>query len=379
MKQKFILFVTTIFLSNVFAVENTTTKTQSLSPEHSVEKPRPKLYDQGHKVEHKEMLPGYNAPARIDIRDAWDVFVRGSFIYWQAREEGLELATSKPETGIFLIPNSDGRIIDMRYKFKPGFKVRFGFNVDYGNWTFYGEYTRFHSSTSVSTIAPNFPTGRLNALWGIGFFGPAIPTGAVEARGDWRLEVDLLDVEASRDFYVGTKLTFTPHFGLRSSWIDQRYDARYIWSIDSGQVQTDNPSKSNTWGIGPRFGIDTNWLLVYGLRFFGSLAFNLPYTRQEASTQEPIISNNQNFALPAVFKEKGHYLKPSTEAVGGFGWGSYFSNYKWHFDLMVAYEFHQFWNQNLMKGLAEQQAFSFSQSALDLYLHGLTVTARLDF
>lgn len=326
------------------------------------------------------MLPGYNAPARIDIRDAWDVFVRGSFIYWQAREEGLELALSKPETGFTLVPNSDGKVFDMKYKYKPGFKVRFGFNVDYGDWTVYGEYTRLHSSTSVSTIAPNFPTGTLVTLWGGVAIGPTLPTGAIEARGDWQMEFDSVDVEVARDFYVGTKLTFTPHFGLLSVWINQRYDAQYLWTTPSGiPVRTDTPSKSKIQGIGPRVGIDTNWLRVYGLRFFGSLAFNIPYTKQEAKTSMGLIENNSNSATDGNFKEKNYFLKPSTEAIGAFGWGSYFSNYKWHFDLMVAYEFHQFWNQNIMKTIVEGDALLFTPSVSDLYLHGLIVTARLDF
>ena len=37
------------------------------------------------------MIPAYNATARIDVRGSWDIYTTGSYIFWQPREENLEL------------------------------------------------------------------------------------------------------------------------------------------------------------------------------------------------------------------------------------------------------------------------------------------------
>src|SRR5271170_5227782 len=44
------------------------------------------------KVVPIRMMPAYNAPARIDVRGCWDIFVSGSFIYWQLSQDNMEVS-----------------------------------------------------------------------------------------------------------------------------------------------------------------------------------------------------------------------------------------------------------------------------------------------
>ena len=47
---------------------------------------------QGHAAPKDQMQKKYNHPARIDVKGSWDYYISGSYIYWQPREDGLELA-----------------------------------------------------------------------------------------------------------------------------------------------------------------------------------------------------------------------------------------------------------------------------------------------
>ena len=70
----------------------------------------------------------------------------------------------------------------------------------------------------------------------------------------------------------------------------------------------------------------------------------------------------------------------------GLGWGSYFCSDKWHFDLSVAYEAQRYSQTNYMAQEAQMLNIDSDRSISsglvkpgDNFLHGLTVTARIDF
>ena len=79
---------------------------------------------------------------------------------------------------------------------------------------------------------------------------------------------------------------------------------------------------------------------------------------------------------------KTRQLTSNPAANFGFGWGSYFGDNKWHFDMALSYDFEMFTNQNYMQVLANAQRAQNIPSHYafgDLFLHGLTLTFRFDF
>ena len=44
------------------------------------------------KMVEDQMPAGYNKTARINVEGDWDLFLTGSFIYWQPMGKGLDLA-----------------------------------------------------------------------------------------------------------------------------------------------------------------------------------------------------------------------------------------------------------------------------------------------
>src|SRR5579872_4661843 len=103
----------------------------------------------------------YNAAAATEV-DGWDVFVEGSFIYWRADQDNMDVAKSAvfvpAVVGVsdaFLLPADDTRISFVKDKYKPGFKVGLGFESSCDGWVFAIDYTRLHQQLHTSKAAPS--------------------------------------------------------------------------------------------------------------------------------------------------------------------------------------------------------------------------------
>lgn len=333
-------------------------------------------YEQGHTAQQHNMLGGYNAPARIDVSSSWDFNVQGGFIYWQAIEEGLDFAFSgDANADPLILPNLNQRIIGMNWKYKPGFKVGVGYGFDYDKWDLYVEYTRLHGSISTSSIEPNFSIGKLRPIW-LHFTNAVFIGPADSAQAKWEHDFDFLDAELARSSYVGTKLTFRSYFGVRAAWIDQKFNVTYQYNtIDT---DTFSNSKSDSWALGPRVGLDTNWMLGYGFRLVGNVNAALLYTRYKFRHAE---GNQQQLGTSQfdMTVRSDSYLRPSLDMLLGIGWGMYFAKNSWHIDFFASYDYKAFWNQNMMRFYLEQTGTTTASFDHDLYLQGLTLMARIDF
>ncbi|NGX44222.1 MAG: hypothetical protein K1060chlam3_00387 [Candidatus Anoxychlamydiales bacterium] len=295
----------------------------------------------------------YNQSARVGVCKAKGAFVTGSFIYWEALEQGFYL---------YLLKNDQSNptrqeAVNITYTFDPGFKVGLGYNLQYDDWTTYVEYTHYHSKNSFSKTRPSWATSQ-TIYW---FDSNDL---ANEYQANLKIDLDILDLELSRSEYRSQKLIFSPFWGLKGGVIDQSFTFRAIFSSSS----ISNTIKSDSWLIGPRIGVYTKWLLGKGFSLNGKAAGSLNYQKfhnMHASFQNMKI--NDDFVV-----------SPIVEMLLGFNWESYFDKNYWHFDISAGYELQVLWNQNM---IIKNRILSLN-SNIDsgkLTLHGLNITARFDF
>jgi hypothetical protein len=228
-------------------------------------------FEQGHELKQSQMAAAYNAPARIDVRGSWDVYFTGSYIYWQPSEENLELGISNASAAVALPVN--GNVVDMNFKYKSGFQVALGIFSDLNNWDALAQYTWLTGRHSSRANGPQ--DGGLIPFWG----HPANKeTSVASGKSRWRLNIDFLDLNLGLSCYVGTRLTFRPFFGARAAWIDQKYKATYTPG-GTAVVPYQIRNTTTSWGLGPEVGLDTSWLLGWGIRFIGKAEADLLFTR----------------------------------------------------------------------------------------------------
>lgn len=345
---------------------------------------------QGEPLKGCQCSPAYNLPAAIAVNNKWcgcyNVFMDASFIYWHADEEGLELAS-----------NSDLRILDdnlfqpqqtiyllQSFEYKPGFKVGAGI-IGENQWMLYSEYTwiRDRMAQSNSTPPASDRPGDLG-IWLMDDWFIQFPVTGNNISSVWRLHMDLVDLNLSRPYYQGRTLTISPFAGLQAAWIRQSMNIE-INVIQPGVTLPPQPtisiSRSNCWGVGPKVGCNGYCLLPMGFRLEGNASASILYTRFTK-----IVHKESKVLTTAFFSDfqsrltNYDCLRPISELSLGLGWGSYVACQKYHIDFSASYDFLIFWQQNMIRRLADLQVAGFLGSApLDLHLHGLTVAGRFDF
>lgn len=373
--------------------------------------------ERGHEMAESQVMPAYGAPALLDVRNSWDFYGTGSFIYWQARQENMEIgliSENDPEgklsSGDSPFTTSYVNNIDItspNFTFRPGFKLGVGVRLNWDGWDAFAEFTRFHSkiSSGVRPLSPStvgagasHPNGQyLYPIQGApgGSGGVTVESSYFyqSANQSWKLKMDFVDLSIARAYYSGTKLTVRPFFGVRGAWIRQNLKTSYAGSAAYLTPQTETRGTFNSkitnfyssWGVGPRTGFESNWMIGRGLRFIGNGSGDILYTRydihENQQTSSLTVTPGTNpIATNASISQDIDYLRTHLDLELGFGWGMYFHQNDYHIDLSATYGFQVFWNQNMFRSFQDQfiPGASFAPNG-DLFIHGLTATARFDF
>ncbi len=323
-------------------------------------------YDQGYGLSEEAVLLTYNFPSRIDVKDPWDVFIDASYIYWQMKERGLEYGLIVPAD----VANENYTLSELGFDFQSGFKVTLGTNFEHDNWTAVIKYIRLHGRVHNNFTAPN--NGYITPLF---IHNSTITNEASHLKAKWGLSYDVLNLEFARPSYTGTRLLLRPYVGMTGGWIDQTFltIGTYLTSTFTIYSKT----YSNSWLIGPRVGLDTNWLVGYGFDLKANLAGSLPYQKIKSCFKQQ--DENYSYSLQYRMREKIGQITPIIEAAVGFGWGSYFDEHKWHFGFQALYEFSYYFDQNQMREVTDLQLRNTETKPGDLMLQGLSVSLRLDF
>ncbi len=311
------------------------------------------------------LIGAYNSTARFEVSGAWDFFIAGSFIYWQPREKGLDMATA-----IATVPGAPiSQIVNMKFKYEPGFKVGLGTNFDHDGWGLFVQYTRLYMKEGNDSYNP------AGTVFTINWFDPIIISNTDQGhyvKGRWHLSTNIVDLEIGRPCYIGTALTFKPFIGAKAAWLKQQYNVTA--HLTEALTIYDSRNHFNSWLLGPRAGLNTNWLIGCGFRSFANLAGTLFYQHFKTTAKQ------QHGSTRDVYERfKYSQVAPAYEIAIGLGWGTYFDHDYWHFELSAAYEFQNYVNQNMLRCLNDKIARTIDGAAGDLMYHGLTATIRLDF
>src|SRR6185437_15181466 len=122
-------------------------------------------------------------------------FLDASFLYWYAKEDGLNLAKSaiiNSSGVVFLMP--DGKVLQSSFSYEPGFKL--GMGIKGGDWGLQAEYTWFKSHQTTAAQAPSGTSNLGTPVWSVGSWflqtGP-LSTGltGTQLSSTWELHLNL--------------------------------------------------------------------------------------------------------------------------------------------------------------------------------------------
>ncbi len=346
-------------------------------------------YLPGEKVKSGQLPGGYNESASYSSQDSWEVFLTGDYIYWTWQQEVMEVGTLITPTafGAQSFLNGTGEVLFQTPTYSSGFQVGLGSDLKgMDDWNIYGEYTWYRNSdtmhskttgTEILAVSPTLIQYVQGANPGVLLAGNLVTKA--------HLNYNAADLSLQRPFYFGKKLTANFMAGLQALWITQKFTATGsdLSFVGAGAFVADSVSgsfnsyaKQKSWGLGPKFGLNSNWLLGYGIKIMGSISLSALYTRYTklVTSVNGAVSDTDTADLQINQKKNYNTVNPVGEACLGLGWGSYFYNDQYHIDLSAGYDFKLFWNQNVLDTLVNSNG-----SPGNLSLRGLNVQVRFDF
>ena len=339
------------------------------------------VFEPGYEVEPSAMAHGYSYPARINVQDEWDFYLYTSFLYWQMIADGYDFVYHQNqdtrETEFFRWP----------HKYKPAFKAGCAMHFhNHDDWQLLGEYMRYYSSTRMHVTKKDANDYIVVVFWAAGQEHSSEYT--LGAEGRLRIGIDAANLSLGRPFYSGSHLTLNVFYGIRAAWIHHYLDTKY-WQLVEVGTRSEHTEEipawytAKNWRLGPRLGFDAKFLLGSGVRLYGKGAVTLAYWRSRVESNLYAYRREEaqeTEALdPALYSDvKSALLKTELELGLGFGWGMYLDDQNWNIDLSVGYDMHIFLHEENVSNSIVNIVYN-SIPDMDLCLHGLTVTGRLDF
>lgn len=349
----------------------------------------------------------YNAPAYLECCNPCcsdNLFLdslrfRADFLWWRACVCCLPLGTE--ETSL-TFPNGilgeKSKEKDFDHHYDPGFRIGLlsicpcdCFDVAL-NWTHFHTHASALGVSSSNTRGSNpRPPGVYRAATGeVTVLNPAAnmefvsdwqtdPTAIPNfSKGKWKFNLDLLDLEFGRKFYVSSCFIVRPNLGLRGARINQSIRVQ----AQAGAATQANPqlgsnsfisstkARSNFLGIGPRIGLDLELTLpcTCGIKLFGQVAESLVFGRTERHSREDfdqVISGTRNPETIILYENKAtldRCSKVITDLLIGLKWEHCctWCNRQHPVTLAISWEFHKF--NNLNNFIFQQEEFTSKQS-----------------
>ncbi len=321
-------------------------------------------------------------------------FLSFDVLYWHAKSGGVDWALV---TDSAVLPYK-GKLQTLGFDWDFGFRVGLGKKFEsHDNWDIGLEYTWFKTAdgnkrtqaftTPVGTNAPEGNSG---------------PSGSSTGAFTANIKYDNLDLDLGRVVFSSSRFSMHPHFGLRSSWINQRqrlYTENYIDAQETflpaaGNVDTNLFSRCDFWGIGIKAGTDASFHFTKNLKFLGLLEGSIlqGYFDVEENQWLGVTPSGQaQVTTTTEMSANTRKYIPTARLMLGLGYGSFIRDNKNYIDISLSYEVNYFWrvNQFLNTGgsvpaninITDQQSVRLMLDRLseDLSFYGVTFKLRYQF
>ncbi len=305
-----------------------------------------------------------NAPVNPKTCNGEWTFTASGF-YWNAHQDGLAFAI-RNQVAIPVInplpPDIEeiNNLIDddletPKSKWEFGFKFAVGYNTSCDGWDLDLIWTHFSPSSFTHVSAELEDNQTLITLWSA--FAPA--QGEINFARDieviWKLDLDFVDFELGRSYWVSKRLSLRPFVGLRYVSIKQDYDLEHkggSWSPRMNPPQdpfTNEVHLDNTYkGIGLRSGLNGVWNLECGWALYCDLSGNIIYGRFDVFHDE----NNRLAISPhtktKLLDSRAHFRasRAIVDFALGIQWSALFCDCQYGVTAKLGWEQHLFFHQN---------------------------------
>jgi hypothetical protein len=341
---------------------------------------------------HAEEVPSvsvYNESALYACENSWDIKFTADYLYWNWQQALFQVGTviTPQASGAQAFFASQEDVIFQTPGYTSGFQVGLGCNFHgMDHWNLMVEYTWYqnnHSQRILTDSSQYFAVSPtlIKQVQGVnpGFLLSSDFSTSVA------LHFEGLDALLQRSAYLSSQIISTFGMGLKALWIHETASAfgtglSYIQENAATPVSVAGTMQSSldqrSWGLGPTFGFNAEWLLGMGIKIIGGAAFSVLYTSYTtlSTTVTGQISNRDSADLSFAQSSPYNTLNPVLESGIGLGWGSYFCHNNLFLNLALSYDWNVYWSYALLDVL-----FPAKGSPGSMTLRGVNARIGIDF
>lgn len=253
-----------------------------------------------------------------------DFYLRTDFLYWRAFESGLDTCvpkhvSNKIKSNGKVVSTFSGETHEPDFKWNPGFRVTLGYGIP-SNWDSEVIWTHFHSHSKSHKHKNHF---------------------------NWTMDLDVIDPVIGYGFCFNQDFVLRPFGGLRFVRIDQKITNDLSISRSSFSF-IDNKEKLT--GVGPLFGVEANWGLMYDMSLYANASISWIYGHFHVNLSE---SNGTNETVES-FSSNKHLNAIVAVADAGIGirWKACLSR-KVKLILQLGLEHHRYFDYSRFNGYSD--------------------------
>jgi hypothetical protein len=302
------------------------------------------------------------------VENGADVFITADLIFWEATQKGYDFAYSHPITG----SSSKGTVYYANFQFDPGFQAALGLQLGHDGWDTLVNYTWFHPQHKTR----NFSDTSDDLLYSqVGNEDSIYINGKLY----YQYELDVIDFEIGRNFFISQYLSLRPFLGLKTAW-NRQYSKQYFDAADFNYLIR---LSQKSFEIGPRAGANAHYTINSNWSLYANTAFSALSNDCKNTAQATEVADDGAETLLSNTSDKQVITQPVLELGLGIQWDIWSDTEEYHLGLSAGYDF-QFWNNNLYTRvpIINQDTQSISSLDLksgDLSIQGLNIKIRLDF
>lgn len=364
---------------------------------------------------------GLNPPPISPSWDCCDWVATLEYLYWKPFvenahaaqvQEAIDYHFDEPgNNGTFADGFLSNRPKDYKFDWDSGFRVGLGYNFPCDKWGVIFVWTHYltdvdarlngssdvRSSGNTYTVnadvpAPYFMMGD--------FLRPFLYSNTAQINSTWTFQLNQIDLDFFRDFYVGCALSLRPYAGLRSIFLQQKINVAADYAINPGanfaykSIDIDQRLFSEFKGFGIKGGLKSNWEFFCGLSLYGDVGLSAIYSCFKTMHRTDIIGitvapappkTALTLELPYDFNE----LKVFADFALGLEWMRPFNCNRNIFHFRLGWEHHMLFKASHFLSLANDQLLfdndqpptgaRFLTSDGDISLYGFVFAAGISF
>lgn len=317
------------------------------------------------------------------LQNGNNVSFTGAALFWQAHEEGLDYAiTNTP--GLSII-NQYGVVKRGTFDWNWGFRAGIEYEIPHQKMDLGLTWTRYftHGSSSIDSSLPP-------AIFSVWTSALANISNQRHASMNSHLQFNMVDLKMGATFSPRKFLDITPFIDVCAAWVHQKFAIDVYGGNNNNAfgslVLSDRISMTNRfWGVGPKIGFDTLWILGYGLSIYGNFDASLLYGQFNIRQNETTTTEGVSPSVVYLDIDQNKYFlsRLNLDLMIGLRWVRLFANDAYRLTLEAGWEELILLGQNqLMRFFSPNTSATpalNSSGKGDLTLQGLSMQASFAF